>query len=319
MAGQNLYPTAPERSPTAVLKEHVDSVDFLRINEDLPSPQIVSVAHDCSIKFWDLASHRLVKSTTGHTQAIYCCDCSGPLLCTCSPDSSVLLWDFRTQAEIGRAQAHTQKVYYVRVTGQDEVLSCGRDGKLLLWDTRNLRSPKADFSVHPDHIYRSADVSADRSRLAAVTQHSQIEVYDFPSRRLLDEVTLAWDMSVFPADAEFLSPPSTIYCTRFLNQSKQLLTAHQDRAVRRLNLAPSLFEEATLRSHYDYVRHVEVAQDESFFISTCQDGSVRKWERSNAVRSYTGAAQIMSCAALTRDNRLLATSCWDQCIYLYQV
>ena len=318
MAGQNLYPTVPERAPVAVLKEHLDSVDFLRINEDIGSPQLVSVAHDCTVKFWDLTTHHLLKSVAAHTEAIYCCDCSGPLLCTCSPDKSVLLWDFRTQAQVGSAQAHTAKVYFVRFTGTEEVVTCGRDGKLLLWDTRNLRSPKGDYSVHPDHIYRSVDVSADRSLLAAVTQNSQIEVFDFHSRRLLDEVTLAWDLSVFPEDADFLTPPSTIYCVRFLNQTKELLTAHQDMAVRKLGVAPSLHEEATLRNHYDYIRHVEVAADDSLFFSTCQDGSVRRWEGFQAVRSYTGASQIMSCAALTRDKRVLATSCWDQCVYLYQ-
>ena len=301
-----------------MLREHLDSVDFLRINEDIGSPQLVSVAHDCTVKFWDLATHRLLKSVGAHTQAIYCCDCSGSMLSTCSPDTSVLLWDFRTQAQTGSAQGHTEKVYFVRFTGPDQLVTCGRDGKILLWDTRNLRAPKADFSVHPDHIYRSVDVSADRSLLVAVTQHSQIEVFDFNSRRLLDEVTLAWDMSVFPADADFLTPPSTIYCVRFLNQSKQILTAHQDMAVRRLGAAPSLREEATLRNHYDYVRHLEVAADDSFFISTCQDGGVRRWENWQAVRSYTGASQIMSCAAVTRDKRVLATSCWDQGIYLYE-
>ena len=318
MAGQNLYPTVPEREPLCVLKEHVDSVDFLRINEDLSAPQIVTVSHDCTIKYWDLGAKRLLKSVRAHTNAIYCCDVTAALLCTSSPDMTVALWDFRTHAQVAQGAVHQEKVYYVRFTAQDEVLSCGRDGKLLLWDTRRFNAPKADFSVHPDHIYRSVDISADRSLLVAVTQQSQVEVFDYQSRQLLSELEIPWDMSVFPDDADFLSPPSTIYCVRFYHRSNDVLTAHQDKAVRRLQTSPALQETATLRNHYNFVRHVEVAQDDSFFISTCQDGSIRKWEGSEAVLSYTGAKQIMSCAAITRDKRLLAASCWDQCLYLYE-
>ena len=31
------------------------------------------------------------------------------------------------------------------------------------------------------------------------------------------------------------------------------------------------------RGHFDYVRHVEIANDDSFFVTTGQDGSARVW------------------------------------------
>jgi hypothetical protein len=49
-----------------------------------------------------------------------------------------------------------------------------------------------------------------------------------------------------------------------------IMTAHQDLALRKFRLTNETAEEIGLyRKHFDYVRYVEIANDDSFYISAC--------------------------------------------------
>jgi WD40 repeat protein len=157
---------------------------------------------------------------------------------------------------------------------------------------------------------------------------SHVKVFSQETGQVVQETDIHYDSSVFPRDAALITPPSIVQSVRFCNfNPKQLLTAHDDLAVRLLHLSAYRLSEAKVeRQHYDAVRHIEVAVDDLMFVSTCQDGSVYLWnlEFMQAYMTLTGNSQIVvtamqSCAAMTRDRRTVLTGCYDHCMRLYRL
>jgi WD40 repeat protein len=72
--------------------------------------------------------------------------------------------------------------------------------------------------------------------------------------------------------------------------------------------------------HYDFVRYVEIAKDDSFWITSCQDGTMRIWdgETCEPVAYLAGHEQILSCVALTQDKRIAISACYDMHLNVYE-
>ncbi|CAG9310882.1 unnamed protein product [Blepharisma stoltei] len=315
----------PEHQASSTIKGHTDSVDFVRINENASSPQIISASHDGTVKIWDLSRKNELSSILAHQEGVFCCDVSpnGRQIASCSPDQTVALWDISNRNNIARATNHTHKVYFVLFISDSQLLSCGRDRNIFLWDLRNMRAPSKNFATPQSGTFRSVALSPDNSILLATTAESGIEAYEFPSGRPIANQTINYDMRVFPQEKEFLVPPAIIYNARFFrNQRNTFLSSHQDHAVRKFELNNgNLTQISYHRNHWDYVRHVEISSNERFYVSTAQDGSVRVWDAaSNTPQlSLIGHTQIVSSAAIARDNRTIVTSSYDQTLKIFTI
>lgn len=126
---------------------------------------------------------------------------------------------------------------------------------------------------------------------------------------------IAYDKGHFSANHDFFTEPKIAYGGKFFKTvANTVLTAHQDLAVRKFTVSETSAEEVgVFVSHFDYVRYVEIANNDAFYITTCQDGSLRLWDsESNTPRHlYSGHEQIVSCVAVTQDNRLAISACYD--------
>lgn len=313
----------PEKNPVHSMVAHHDSIDFVRINEKTSSPQIVSASHDDTFKIWDLEKKSLVNSCHAHNQGVFCCDISpnGKQIATCSPDQTVAVWDSSNCSQVARGTAHTYKVYFVTYVSESQLVSCGRDKNVFLWDIRNMSSPAKSYQVSGNGTFRSVALSPDRSTLIATTAESAVEGFNFESGERIFEHKVDYDLSVFPADKQWLVEPAIIYVARFFKDNS-FLTCHQDMAIRKFQLTPSGPQQTgILRNHLDFVRHIEISENEDIFVSTSQDGSARIWDVSSAtpIWNLVGHNQIASCAAITSDSKTIVTSSYDQSLKIYRL
>lgn len=315
----------PEHESVGVIKGHNDSVDFVRINETASSPQILSASHDGTLKVWDLSRKNLLGSIAAHPEGVFCCDISpsGRQYASCSPDQTVALWDANSRNLVSRAAAHSHKVYFVLYASDSQLISCGRDANIFLWDIRNMNTPSKNFATPQSGTFRSVALSPDNSILIATTAESGIEGYEFPSGNPIFNELIVYDPRVFPEDKPMLLPPSIIYNAKFFRSQRNVfMTSHQDQAVRKFEIdRRNIRQTALRRNHWDYVRHVEISHDDSFYVTTCQDGSARVWNAHNDTpeMSLVGHSQIVSSAAITRDNRTIVTGSYDQSLRIYSL
>jgi WD40 repeat protein len=235
------------------------------------------------------------------------------------------MWDSRTYSAAGRIEnAHDNKIYAVKYANDTTLISTGRDGAIKVWDLRNIR--KAKSVIEDGKVYKSLDC---RSPLVvAGSMDSHVKVFNQDTGSVEYKTDLAVDMSVFTADSFFFDPPTVVQSVRFCNANlDQLLTAHDDYSVRDLHMSQFGFNEMNVcRQHLASVRHIELSADDSMFVTTAANGTVRLWnfEFMRTYMSLVGNSQIVvrtmqPCSAMTRDCRTVVTCSYDQQIRLYRL
>lgn len=307
----------PEIQLASTFRAHNDSVDCIRLQESGTSPILVSASHDNTLKVWDLPSQSAISTLSGHTEAVFCCAISDSgQIASCSPDQTVRTWDIRSAKETSRGLGHTYKVYHLIYTSPTSIVSCGRDRKILLWDTKKMNAPVMRFGDDNSGTFRSIDFNGNA--LLASTAESSVEAYDYKTGLCLFKENYDYDLTVFPEDTAFLEPPQIIYSVKFFKNG-DFLTGHQDMSIRKFRFSQPSQILSLRRGHFSYVRSVEISEDNSIYVSTGQDGSVRVWSEDTPIASLIGHAQIVSSACITRDNSRVITSSYDQSVCVFNL
>ena len=126
----------------------------------------------------------------------------------------------------------------------------------------------------------------------ATASDSTVSVFSLRENTHLYTHLIPFDRSAFPPDHEFIFEPKICYDVKFYNTiANQALTCHADLAVRKLRVTTEAVEElGAYRAHIDSIRAVALAPDDSFYISTCQDGTLRLWDASTdtPLHMYSG-------------------------------
>ena len=307
----------PEIQASGNFRAHTDSVDFIRYYEQGQSPFLVSASHDKTLKIWDLASHTTVSTLTGHSEAVFCCDVNeAGQIASCSPDESVRIWDHRSAKEVCRGLGHTNKIYYVIYTSPTTLVSCGRDRKILQWDTKKMNAPVLRYGNDSSGTFRC--VNFNGSVLLASTSESTLEAYDYRTGSNIFTQEIEYDPTVVSEDQAFFGPPSVIYSVKMFRNG-DFLTAHQDFGIRRFKFSqpPQLI--SLRRGHFDAVKHIEISGDNSMYVSTGQDGSVRVWNHDVPEYTLVSHTQVASCACVSADNSRVITSSYDQSISVFNM
>ena len=227
------------------------------------------------------------------------------MFATCSADLSAAIWDTSSMTEISRGIEHIDFVYTVKFIGDTQLLSGGKDKLLNLWDIRNFKSPVKSLASAESGPVRSIDINPN-STLAITTSHdSQIEVFDLQEQCSLYRHFVNFDESSLPTARWLFAKPKIIYTGKFFhNKADTLLTAHQDSTIKKFSITPTHTQElGTFHAHKGYVRNVAIAPNDSFFVSGCQDGTIRLWDAltNYPVHLYKGHNSPVSCLAITRD------------------
>ena len=125
------------------------------------------------VLLWDLRSGRRLLALQGHLGQVLGLSflANGFQLASCSGDRSIKIWDLRKRGCVHTVPAHLRPVSDVQFSaagegeggGQGEggcMLSCGYDGKLKLWDTREWNCVRA-LNAHAPHKATSLALSRD--------------------------------------------------------------------------------------------------------------------------------------------------------------
>lgn len=124
----------PRRKLIGVLRGHGHTVFSLAFSDD--SRFLVSGSADKTIKLWSVAERRLVRTFTGHTDAVYGVALHGRRMVSGSWDGTVRLWDIEQRAALKTSREVGDRVFDVAFAPDgSHIAAIGKDNeKLLLFD-----------------------------------------------------------------------------------------------------------------------------------------------------------------------------------------
>lgn len=130
---------------------------------------IASGSNDNTVKLWDAASGRELRSFGGHSEQVTSVAFSpdGKTLSSASWDKTVKLWDVASGRELKTLTSHTDLVWSVAFTPDGTTLaSSSRDETIRLWDVANWQESKV-IKMRTEYDIRAVVFSADGKTLAA--------------------------------------------------------------------------------------------------------------------------------------------------------
>ncbi len=159
------------------LYEHKLGIADLSLTSD--GKKLVSASFDNTVKLWNLKNGeciRTVKYNKTPESVTIASDGSFVAVAGLPEDFAVLVYDENLELLLLKLENHTERVRKIKLSGDNKFLvSCGSDGKVLLWD---LRTREIVFERQYASKVLGCDLSADGNMIALVTGENLVEVWN---------------------------------------------------------------------------------------------------------------------------------------------
>jgi WD40 repeat protein len=170
--------------PALTVKDHTDAVLAVAFSPD--GKTLVSGGRDHSVKVFDAATGKSLRTLTGHDQDVQALAISadGKSVISSGREPGLRWWDLATGKLTRNQGGHGNSVFEVRrsVDGK-QLLSVSQDQTVRLWDGDSGGQQKA-YSSNGDPLFCAA-LSPDGKRVAAGSWNGLLRLWDAASGRLL--------------------------------------------------------------------------------------------------------------------------------------
>jgi WD40 repeat protein len=218
------------------------------------------------------------------------------------------LWDGQSANPVGEIAGLTGRVTALAFTpdGQTLVAAEGEAASpamVHLWHVPDAQ-PIASWTAHADSIL-ALKISGDGTLLATAGADKLVKLWDLPARKELAKL----EGHAGPVMALALSADGT-----------QLASAGADKELK-IWKVKTREQTAALTTHPDPVTDLAWV-DPKTLLSTCEDGLARfssESSKERATRTFTGAPDVLYCAAVSKDGKMIYAGCHDGHVYVWSV
>jgi WD40 repeat protein len=158
-------------SASHAFTDHIDAVNGVTLSD---GGQLASCSDDRTVRLWDLNQGKASRTLKGETTKSFAVFIDEHTLATASVDKhSIEIWDLRTSKAVRELTGHTGGIRVLQKMN-DNVISGGKDGQVLLWNVRD-GALKTKFIGHTDWI--TSILSAGRSLVASSSCDLTVRVW----------------------------------------------------------------------------------------------------------------------------------------------
>ncbi len=266
--------------------------------------RLASGGSDGTVKIWDVAEGRLIKSLTGHAGPVRSVVFSpdGRRIVSGSFDKTLRIWDAGTGQKINTLQGHNDKVYSVVFTGDGKRIASSSWGVVKTWDARTGRE-LGTLKAHKSNVW-SVAFSPDGRQFASASRDKTVKIWSPAIRgsRVL-EGHAGWVCSVA------FSPDNRLLVSGGYDMSVKVWNASTGREAR------------TLKGHKGYVYSVAFSPDGKHIASGSWDKTVKIWDAATGaeITTLTGHEGPINSIAFSPDGKRLASASSDKTIRLWSL
>ncbi len=336
--------SALEKNPSfESLRGHTGPVISVTWSPD--GKTLASASGDNTIRLWDPASGKTLRTLIGHTGPIWSVTWSpdGKMLASAGEDKTIRLWDPASGSALRSIAGHTDFVYSVAWSPGGKLLASGsKDKTVRLWDPASGRI-LYKLTGHTNTVFDVA-WSPDGKTLASASADQNIRLWDAasghpgrvlqghsdwvrsvawsPDGKLLasageDGSVRLWDASTGLSRRPLTDHSDIIRKVAWSPDGKTLVSVGNDRTVRLLNATTGEVL-GDFTGHANWILSVAWSPNGKTLASASADHTVRLWNTSGPVplilRGHTNPVDL---AAWSPDGKTLASASRDKTVRLW--
>jgi WD40 repeat protein len=266
---------------------------------------LASGSVDKTVKLWDMASGRELRTLSGHSEAVTSAAFSpdGRVLASGSDDKTIKLWDAASGRELRTLVGHSDKVNSVAFSPDGRVLASGSDDKTIkLWDAASGRELRT-LTGHSAAV-QSVAFSPDGQMLASGSVDKTVKLWDVASGRELRTLS---------------GHTARITSVAFSPDGETVASGSWDSTVKLWDVASGR-ELHTLRGHSSRVFSAAFSPDGRVLASGSWDETIKLWDVASgrSLRTITHSGLVNS-VAFSPHGRILASGSFEHVIKLWDV
>jgi hypothetical protein len=279
---------------------HTDAVRSLALSPD--GKLALSGGQDQTLRLWDIATGRLLRTFEGHDAAINSVAFSpdGTRILSASDDRTVRLWETSTGKELSRLKGHLDRVRAVVFAPNGKrAMSAGQDRTLRWWDLDKGTEIRS-FSGHTGPVLCVA-ISPDGKRALSGG---------------IDGTLRLWDVATGEEKENRDAHRRGVLCVAFSPDGKYVASGGEDRTVRMWEV-DGLSPMRSMTGHVNALLTVRFTEDGKQVLSASsqtnrEDRFLRAWDvNGKEIAGREGNASVW-CAAFTSDGRHALTGGTDR-------
>ena len=263
--------------------------------------RVLSSSSDDTIKLWDVATGRLLRTFVGHlssvSAAVFSSD--GERIISGSADRTLKLWHTATGHLVRNFEGHISAVAAVAFSPDGALVVSGSyDKTLKLWDSKSGKEIRT-LNGHTGPVTAAA-FSPDGSRILSGSLDKTLKLWDTPTGRLLHT---------------FKGHTAMIHSVAFSPEGNRLLSGSGESSpssnVPAKDCTVKLWDAAsgrliqTINAHSHEVRSVAFSLLGNRFLSASQDGTLKLWDASKVTLVQTIEEVGISVAAFSPDGTIV--------------
>ncbi len=343
---QSHITTSETSSVATTINGHSSFINYLIISPD--GQTLVSASADKTIKVWDLANCKEIRTLTGHSSFVNYLVISpdGQTLASASADKTIKLWNLATGNEIRTITGHSSFVNYLAISRDGQTLvSASADKTIKLWNlatgneirTLTGHSSYIDYFVISSNWQTIATGSADKTiklwnlgtgkEIRTLTGHSNTVNYLVisPDGQTLasastDKTIKLWNLATGQEIRTLTGHSSFVNYLAISPDGQILVSASTDKTIKLWNLANGQ-EVKTLTGHASFVNYLVISPDGQTLVSASTDKTIKLWNLANGqeIRTLTGHLKPIDRFAISSDGQTIATGSGDSKISIWRL